>query len=287
MQNTTPAIVPNEIDTYVTHGYADNHGVNIHYVSLGQGPLIVMIHGFPDFWYTWRNQMVALAPRFQVVALDLRGYNLSDKPQGGEHYSMRYLIGDIQAIIGHLGRDRAIIIGHDWGGAIAWQFAMHLPAQTERLIILNIPHPRGLVRELAHNPRQQENSAYARDFQQEGAHKRLTPESLSAWVQDPAARELYLEAFQRSDVEAMLHYYQQNYPRPPYQDAVSPVIKVQASVLQIHGLQDPYLLSGGLNTTWEWLANDWTLLTIPQAGHFVQHDAANLVTRTIVNWLAR
>jgi pimeloyl-ACP methyl ester carboxylesterase len=235
MQNATPPIVPNEIDTYVTHGYADNHGVNIHYASLGEGPLIVMIHGFPDFWYTWRNQMVALAPRFQVVALDLRGYNLSDKPQGGEHYSMRYLIGDIQAIIGHLGRDKAIIIGHDWGGAIAWQFAMHLPAQTEHLVILNISHPRGLVRELAHNPRQQENSAYARVFQQEGAHKRLTPESLSAWVQDPAARERYLEAFQRSDVEAMLHYYKQNYPRPPYQDATSPVIKVQAPVLQIHG----------------------------------------------------
>jgi epoxide hydrolase 4 len=287
MQNATPPIAPNEIDKYVTHGYADNHGVNIHYASIGEGPLIVMIHGFPDFWYTWRNQMVALAPRFQVVALDLRGYNLSDKPQGGEHYSMRYLIGDVQAVIRHHGRDKAIIIGHDWGGAIAWQFAMHLPAQTERLIILNIPHPRGLVRELAHNPRQQENSAYARDFQQEGAHKRLTPESLSAWVQDPAARERYLEAFQRSDVEAMLHYYKQNYPRPPYQDATSPVIKVQAPVLQIHGLQDTFLLSDGLNNTWDWLETDWTLLTIPQARHFVQHDAADLVTRTIVNWLAR
>jgi epoxide hydrolase 4 len=287
MQNATSPIVPNDIDKHVTHEYADNNGVHIHYASLGEGPLIVMIHGFPDFWYTWRNQMVALAPHFQVVALDLRGYNLSDKPQGGEHYAMRALVGDIQAVIRHLGRDKAIIVGHDWGGAISWQFAMHLPALTERLIILNVPHPRGLVRELAHNPRQQENSAYARDFQQEGAHKQLTAESLSAWVQDPAARERYIEAFQRSDFEAMLHYYKQNYPRPPYQDASSPVIKVQASVLQIHGLQDPFLLPGGLNNTWEWLENDWTLLTIPHAGHFVQHDAADLVTRTIVNWLAR
>jgi epoxide hydrolase 4 len=80
MKNATPPIVPNDIDKYVTHGYADNHGVKIHYASLGEGPLIIMIHGFPDFWYTWRTQMVALAPRFQVVALDLRGYNLSDKP---------------------------------------------------------------------------------------------------------------------------------------------------------------------------------------------------------------
>ncbi len=288
MQNATPPIVPNDIDKYVTHEYADNHGVHIHYASLGEGPLIVMLHGFPDFWYTWRNQMVALAPHFQVVALDLRGYNLSDKPQGGEHYSMRYLIGDIQAVIRHLRRDKAIIVGHDWGGAISWQFAIHLPALTERLIILNLPHPRGMVRELAHNPQQQENSAYARNFQQEeGAYKQLTAESLSAWVQDPAARAHYIEAFRRSDFEAMLHYYKQNYPRPPYQDVSSPLIKVQAPVLQIHGLQDPFLLPGGLNSTWEWLENDWTLLTIPQAGHFVQHDAADLVTRTIVNWLTR
>jgi pimeloyl-ACP methyl ester carboxylesterase len=287
MQHATPAIVPNDIDTYVTHEYVDNHGVHIHYASLGAGPLIVMIHGFPDFWYTWRNQMVALAPQFQVVALDLRGYNLSDKPQGGEHYAMRALVGDIQAIVRHLGKDKANIIGHDWGGAIAWQFAMYFPALTERLIILNMPHPRGLTRELAQNPQQQAQSAYARDFQQERAHTRLTPESLSAWVQDPAARERYLEALRRSDFEAMLHYYKQNYPRPPYQDSASPLIKVQAPVLQIHGLQDQRLLSGGLSSTWEWLENDWTLLTIPHAGHFVQHDAADLVTRTILSWLAR
>jgi epoxide hydrolase 4 len=287
MQNTIPPIVPNDIEKYVTHGYANNHGVNIHYASIGEGPLIVMIHGFPDFWYTWRNQMIALAPHFQVVALDLRGYNLSDKPSGGEHYAMRYLIGDIQAIIGHLGGDKAIIVGHDWGGAIAWQFAMHIPSLTERLIILNLPHPWGMARELAQNAQQREQSAYARNFQQEEAHKQLTPESLSAWVQDPIAREYYLEAFRRSDFEAMLHYYKQNYPRPPYLNAASPLIKVQASVLQIHGLQDTALLAGGLNNTWEWLENDWTLLTIPQAGHFVQHDAADLVTRTIVSWLAR
>jgi pimeloyl-ACP methyl ester carboxylesterase len=286
MQNPTSSVGPNDINNYVTHRYADSHGVKIHYVSMGEGPLIVMLHGFPDFWYTWRHQMVALAPHFQVVALDLRGYNLSDKPQGGEHYSMRYLMGDILAVIQDLGRDKATLVGHDWGGAIAWQFAIHLPHHLERLIILNLPHPKGMIRELAQNPRQQENSAYVRTFQQEGAHTQLTPEALSAWVQDPIARAHYLEAFQRSDFEAMLHYYKQNYPRPPYQDT-SPLTKVQASVLQIHGLQDPVLLPGGLNNTWEWLANDWTLLTIPQAGHFVQHDAADLVTNTILNWLAR
>jgi epoxide hydrolase 4 len=286
MQNTKSPILPNDIDKYVTHHYADNNGVRIHYVTIGEGQTsIVMLHGFPDFWYTWRNQMIALMSKYQVAAIDLRGYNLSDKPQGGEYYLMRHLISDIQAVMRHLEKDKAIIMGHDWGGAIAWFFAMYFPTMTERLIVLDFPHPSGFVRELAQNSQQQKQSAYARDFQQEGAHKQLTPESLSAWVHDPVARERYIEAFRRSDFEAMLQYYKQNYPRQPYQDASFQVNKVQAPVLQIHGLQDQWLLPGGLNSTWEWLENSWTLLTIPQAGHFVQHDAADLVSRTIENWL--
>lgn len=287
MENPTPSISPNEIDKHVIHGYANNNGVKIHYATLGEGPLIVMVHGFPDFWYTWRGQMLALAPTFQVVALDLRGYNLSDKPQGGENYSMRYLISDIYAVIRHLGQEKAVIVGHDWGGAISWQFAIHLPAATERLIVLNMPHPRGVARELAHNPGQQENSAYARNFQQEGAHTQLTAEALSSWVQDPVARERYVEAFQRSDFESMLHYYKQNYPQPPYEDSSTPLVKVKAPILQIHGLDDKYLLADGLNGTWEWVERDWTLLTVPGAGHFVQHDASDLVTSAMVSWLAR
>jgi pimeloyl-ACP methyl ester carboxylesterase len=276
-----------DIEKRVEHGYAENDGVKIHYASLGTGPLIVMIHGFPDFWYTWRHQMAALSEQFQTVAIDQRGYNLSDRPQGGENYRMRHLVSDVAAVIRHLGRERAIIMGHDWGGAVAWQFATHLPAQTEKLIVLNLPHLRNLSRELARNPQQQQNSQYARNFQQEGAHLQLTPEKLSQWVADPQARERYIEAFQRSDFEAMLHYYKQNYPRPPYEESSSPVVKVQASVLQIHGLEDKALLPGALNDTWEWLEQDYTLVTIPHAGHFVQQDAADLVTRTIRSWLTR
>ncbi|GHO94387.1 epoxide hydrolase [Reticulibacter mediterranei] len=276
-----------DIEKRVEHGYAENDGVKIHYASLGRGPLIVMIHGFPDFWYTWRHQMAILSEQFQTVAIDQRGYNLSDRPQGGENYRMRHLVSDVAAVIRHLGREQAIIMGHDWGGAVAWQFATHLPAQTEKLIVLNLPHLRNLSRELARNPQQQQNSQYARNFQQEGAHLQLTPEKLSQWVTDPLARERYIEAFRRSDFEAMLHYYKQNYPRPPYEESSSLVVKVQASVLQIHGLEDKALLPGALNDTWEWLEQDYTLVTIPHAGHFVQQDAADLVTRTIRSWLTR
>jgi pimeloyl-ACP methyl ester carboxylesterase len=117
-----------------------------------------MIHGFPDFWYTWRNQMNTLMSKYQVAAIDLRGYNLSDKPQGGEYYLMRHLISDIQAVMRHLEKDKAIIMGHDWGGAIAWFFAIYFPTMTERLIVLDFPHPSGFVRELAQNPQQQEQT---------------------------------------------------------------------------------------------------------------------------------
>ena len=105
----------------VKHGYAESQGVKIHYASLGEGPLVVMIHGFPDFWYSWRHQMEALSDRFQVVAIDQRGYNLSDKPKGVENYDVRLLVGDVAAVIRHLGRDKATIVGHDWGGVVAWQ----------------------------------------------------------------------------------------------------------------------------------------------------------------------
>src|SRR5436190_11686247 len=140
----------------VTHGYAvSGDGVKIHYASLGQGPLVVMIHGFPDFWYTWRHQMAALSKNFQVVAIDQRGYNLSDKPKGVENYDMRLLVGDVAAVIKSLGQEKAIVVGHDWGGMVAWQLALNVPQMVDRLIILNLPHPRGLSRELANNPAQQ------------------------------------------------------------------------------------------------------------------------------------
>jgi pimeloyl-ACP methyl ester carboxylesterase len=276
-----------DIDSGVEHGYADSNGVKIHYASLGKGPLMVMIHGFPDFWYTWRNQMAELSSQYQTVAIDQRGYNLSGKPKGVDNYDMSLLVSDVVAVIKHLGREKAIIVGHDWGGAVAWQFAIHLPQMTEKLIILNLPHPRGLRRELANNPQQQKNSEYARAFQQEGAHLKLTAEGLSGWVKDAAAKPKYIEAFQRSDFEAMLNYYKKNYPRGASGEDTSPLVKVKAPVLMVHGLKDTALLPGALNNTWEWLENDLTLVTIPGAGHFVQQDASDLVTRSMKMWLNR
>jgi pimeloyl-ACP methyl ester carboxylesterase len=275
-----------DIERKVTHGFATNDGVRIHYAALGRGPLVVMIHGFPDCWLTWRHTMEGLKD-YETVAIDQRGYNLSDKPKGVEHYDMSALVEDVAAVVRARGRERAIIVGHDWGGAVAWSFAMKRPEMTEKLIILNLPHPRGIGRELARNPEQQKASAYARRFQQEGAHTNLTAEGLAFWVADAKAKARYVEAFQRSDFEAMLNYYKRNYPREPYAEDTSPVVKVKCPVLMIHGLKDTALLSPGLNGNWDFVEKDFTLVTVPGAGHFVQQDAPDIVARSIRSWLAR
>ena len=292
--STMPA---NDLFDRVERGHADSNGVKIHYASLGEGPLVVMIHGFPDFWYTWRDQMEALASDFKVVAIDLRGYNRSDKPEGVDQYRMPLLVADVAAVVRHHGEESAIIVGHDWGGIVAWTFALTRPDMTERLVILNLPHPNGLTRELRTNPEQYENSAYARAFQEKGPDapdvlfgNPMTPQTLSGWVKDPSARERYVEAFERSDFTAMLNYYKANYPRvqpgdqPP---SGPPLPKAKMPVLMFHGLEDQALLPGGLNDTWEWLEKDLTLVTVPGAGHFVQQDASELVTKTMKWWLLR
>ena len=266
-------------------GFVDNGGVKIHYVTTGKGLLVVLLHGFPDFWYTWRDQMPALAKHFQVVALDLRGYNKSDQPQGVENYAIDKLVSDVDAVLKHFKQEKATIVGHDWGGMIAWSFAMTYPQETERLVTLNLPHPKGFIREYLNNPEQKKNSQYARNFQQPDAAKMLRPEFLAFWVKEPEAQKKYVEAFRRSSIEGMLNYYKANFPKDG--DKVPDFPPVKCPVLMIHGLDDPYLLPGALNDTWKWLEKDLTLVTIPKAGHFVHRDASEFVTKTMVTWLTR
>ncbi len=270
-----------------THGFAQSGDVRIHYVIAGEGPLVVMIHGFPDFWYSWREQMPALSEHFQVVAIDQRGYNKSGQPEGVENYTMDKLVGDIVAVVAHFKRDKAIIVGHDWGGMVAWTFAMQHPEMTEKLVILNLPHPRGLSRELANNPDQQKASAYARNFQKPDAAKGVMPAMLAFWVKDKDARKRYVEAFNRSSIEGMLNYYKANFPSDPQEGIGAEMPNVTCPVLMFHGLDDTALLPGALNDTWKWIDNELTLITIPGAGHFVQQDAADVVTRRMVSWLTQ
>ena len=273
---------PKDVFTRVRDGYADNAGVRIHYVTLGRGPLIVMIHGFPDFWYGWREQIAALSRHYRVVALDLRGYNLSDQPPGVEQYDMTLLVSDVEAVIRANGRESAIVVGHDWGGAIAWMFAATRPEMTERLIVLQTPHPRCILRELRTNPAQQAASAYARGFQDNEVPPGSTAEGFAGLLPEDV-RDRYREAFARSDLGAMLNYYKRNYPRAPYEDIELPNIK--APVLVVHGLGDPFLLADGHNSTWNWVDAPLTLAMVPGVGHFIMQDAPDTVNRLIKDWL--
>lgn len=277
-------------------GFADSGGVRIHYVTKGTGPLVILIHGCPDFWYSWRHQIPALAQHFHVVAVDLRGYNQSDRPEGVDSYTMDKLVGDVDAVIQHFGRARATLVGHDAGGWISWRYAMAHPEKTDRLVVLNLPHPRCLERELANNARQQQLSAYARQYQEDGrgllpdgSTVVLTPELMAGSVAaalaqgDEAAKREYVEALGRLSIEGMVSFYRANYPRPPYKEETYP--PVRCPVLMFHGLNDLWLVPEGLNDSWRWLEKDLTLVTVPDAGHWVHHDAPDLVTRRMVRWL--
>ncbi len=123
------------------HGYVIANKVRLHYVTKGEGPLMLMLHGFPEFWYSWRYQIPEFAKYFQVVAVDLRGYNDSDKPKEQSAYVMDEFIKDVEGVIKGLGHEKCVLVGHDWGGAIAWCFAYAYPQMVEKLIVLNIPHP--------------------------------------------------------------------------------------------------------------------------------------------------
>ena len=143
----------------------ETNGIRLHCAVDGEGPLVVLLHGFPESWYSWRHQITALAPRFRVVAPDLRGYNQSDKPKGVAAYAMSELIADLRGLIAAFGERQAVIVGHDWGGAIAWTFAMDEPAMTQRLVVLNCPHPAIFSQHLRHSGRQLARSWYMFFFQ--------------------------------------------------------------------------------------------------------------------------
>ena len=270
-----------------THGYFTSSGVDIHFVTAGEGPLVVMLHGFPDFWYTWRHQIPALAENHTVVAMDLRGYNQSGQPEGMEHYMIEQFVGDVRTAIEHFGHEQATIVGHDLGGTIAWWFAMLEPDMTERLVVLNMAHPNGFVRELANNPTQIQNSNYARYYAgnpEEAAAELSIPEMKRFYPSDALTR--YDAAFQRSYFLGMLNLYRDVYPQEPYEPYDVSDKTIHDPVLVIHGTQDPYIHVDGLNGTEQWVGDDLTIVTLPQAGHWVHHDAADEVTKLMMDWLA-
>jgi epoxide hydrolase 4 len=199
-------------------GYAEIGDVRLHYVEAGEGPLIVLLHGFPEFWFGWRLQMKPLAAAgFRVVAPDMRGYNLSSKPAGIAPYTADQLAADVRGLIRELGAESALLVGHDWGGTAAWATAMNHPEVVDRLAILDAAHPRALQKGLR-NPRQLLRSWYFFYFQPPGLpehHVRARNwRFFQHFLRDarppytPEEIERYVEAWsQPGAATAMINYY--------------------------------------------------------------------------------
>jgi pimeloyl-ACP methyl ester carboxylesterase len=272
----------------VEHRYADNDGVRIHYAILGEGEPVVFVHGFPDFWYSWRHQMETLAPHFKTVAIDTRGYNLSDKPEDVDDYRLPHLLADVTAVIDDLGAEQVTLVGHDWGGAIAWRYTMENQDRVKRLVILNLTHPKGYAAVVANaSPEQAANVQYARDFATSEPTGGPPPDWLLGMGErsgDPAVAARYRAAFEQSSFDGMMNYYRANYGNLS-ESGNADMPDITSPVLQFHGLEDTAIDRDGLRDTWNWVTSDYTLVTIPGAGHFVQWDAAELVSETMKWWL--
>lgn len=147
------------------HEYVEANGLKFHCVTQGEGELVLLLHGFPEFWYSWRHQIPFLARRFKVVAPDMRGFGQSDKPKGVESYSTDKLVNDVKGLIEAFGETKAHVVSHDWGGAVAWIFAIAYPQHLDRLVVMNAPHPAVFAKNLLSNPRQLLRSWYMFFFQ--------------------------------------------------------------------------------------------------------------------------
>jgi pimeloyl-ACP methyl ester carboxylesterase len=273
-------------------------GVTLHAAAAGpaDGPLAVLLHGFPEFWYSWRRQIPALTDAgFRVFAPDQRGYNLSDKPKGIRAYRLDALTADVAAILDWAGRDRAVIVGHDWGGGVAWRFAMDYPERTERLVVMNAPHPVAFARELKRWP-QRKRSWYMMFFQipwlPEALFSLSPARTASLFFRKVAVRK---DAFSDEDIQAyaqamaqpgalrsMIHWYRAGFRYPPAR-RVQPIA---APTRLIWATQDVALgveLTHGLE---KWVPNLNTHY-VHNCGHWVQNEAADEVNATMLEFLLK
>src|SRR5712691_10435485 len=191
------------------HDYADVNGVRLHYVTAGKGKLIMFVHGFPEFWYEWKNQLAEFGKDYQAFAPDMRGYNLSSKPAEVDQYQVKYMVEDLRALAEKLGHKKFVLVAHDWGGAIAWAFAIAHPDYLEKLVIINAPHPGVFQRELRDNPAQQTVSGYMLMFRSAGAEQTLSANNYAALVQAVLGAGLKTGVFTEADKQAYIHAWSQ------------------------------------------------------------------------------
>ena len=277
-------------------GYADVGDARLHYVEAGEGPLVVLLHGFPEFWYAWRNQIEPLAAAgFHVVAPDMRGYNLSSKPDGVEAYAIDQLTADVRGLIHERGAESALLVGHDWGGSVAWATAMTYPEVVDRMAILNAAHPRRLSQGL-HHPGQLRKSWYFFFFDLPDL-----PESVlqaNRWHffrhflrdADPAYTDedfdRYIEAWsQPGAATGMVNYYRSSVRTPPKR-AEATIRPIEAPTLVIWGQRDRYLGEDLAEPEPDDVPNLARVERLADASHWVHHDEAVHVTELLTGFFA-
>src|SRR5579871_5052576 len=293
-----------------TAGFEDRfvkvNGVRLHYVTAGKGPLILFLHGFPEFWYEWNNQLSEFARDHQAVAPDLRGYNLSDKPESLDQYQISVLIEDVRALAQELAPGRKfVLVGHDWGGALAWAFAIAHPDMLEKLVIVNAPHPGVFAKLLASDPAQQKASQYMLMFRSEQAEKTLSDNDDAMLVNIVLAGGLKSGAFTEEDKAAYLkawsqpgaltgglNYYRSNRVGPPAPGAapstgnfaIDDRLAVKVPTLVIWGEKDTALLTQNLDGLDQFVPQ-LTIRRIPDASHWVVHEKSAEVNRYIRDFI--
>ena len=276
------------------HAFVEANGVRFHYAEQGSGPLVLLLHGFPECWYSWRLQLPALAAAgFRAVAPDMRGYNLSDKPRSG--YNIEQLTGDVVALAAALGEERAHVVGHDWGGIIAWQVAWRHPEFVRSLVVMNAPHPAAFARYVRGNVRQLLKSSYMLFFQIPGVPEWLLRRNRAAAIASafrrsagrpgvfsPEDLDVYREAFLRPGAaRCTLNYYRQAIRQGPRALPQGPIV---VPSLVLWGEADPVLQRGMNDRLGEWVKN-LTFKPIPGCGHWTQQERPDVVNSELVSWL--
>jgi pimeloyl-ACP methyl ester carboxylesterase len=281
----------------MAHRWIDVGGLRLHCVEAGTGPLVVLLHGFPEFWYAWRHQIPALADAgYRVVAPDLRGYNTSDKPSRVRDYRPRVLVQDVADLIVALGAGSAAVAGHDWGGGLAWLLAMQHPKRVERLVLLNAPHPVRFLKGLR-SPRQLRRSWYilafqlpwlperlvaARDFQALRWIFRHQPTRPGAFTAQDIDRYVAAAA-QPGALRAAINYYRAAFRANPLAQAHG-LRRVDIPTLIIWGDQDRSLGRELAEPDRAWVP-DVRVERIAEASHWVQADDPERVNQLMVDFL--
>lgn len=289
----------------IEHGYASVNGVRLHYATAGAGPLMLFLHGFPEFWRAWQKPLEHFGARgWLALAPDLRGYNLSDKPAGVEQYKARTLIADVAQLAARFATGPFVLVAHDWGGALAWGLAIAHPELLSHLVIVNAPHPYTFWRELAHNPAQQKASDYMLLLRDAKAERVLSENGFgrlgrmvfdeSGGAFSAADQAAYREAWaQPGALTGGLNYYRASPLYPP--SAADPGatrlelapqdFMVRVPTLVLWGERDRALLPGCLDGL-EQCVPDLVVRRVPDASHWIVHEQPGLVCSEIERFVS-